>query len=137
MKAYKKMLVLISISAFMILGMSATKPPQEKEKFTNLKVLPKNTDDDEIERIMFTFKKQLGVKCLYCHVLKKNAFPEEFDFASDEKTEKKITREMMKMTIKLNKKFFGAEKDIDAFRKPKLSCNTCHHGSPRPSGMDK
>ena len=113
---------------FIITGIAATTPPQDDEHFTNLKVLPKNTSDEEMDRIMYGIKRQLGVSCLYCHVPKKDAVPKRMDFASDEKPEKRVAREMMKMSIKINKKYFDAKDNLEAFRKPKVWCRTCHHG---------
>lgn len=83
--------------------------------------------------VMTAIKKQLGVNCYYCHKTEGTGSSERFDFASDEKPEKKIARQMLKMTIKLNKKYFGIKSTIAALYKPMVSCKTCHFGQPVPS----
>lgn len=45
----------------------------------------------------------LGVKCGYCHALKK-ANSKKLDFASDEKPEKERAKDMLRMVAKINKK---------------------------------
>ncbi|MEJ0082894.1 MAG: c-type cytochrome [Puia sp.] len=52
------------------------------------------------------FKAALGVKCSFCHAPSKDTAQKWPDFASDDKPEKLIARKMMKMTSKINKKFF-------------------------------
>ena len=133
MRAYKKIFVVSGLFAFMFTGIAATHPPND-EHYTNLKVLRKKISSEELERIMYAFERQLGVTCVYCHTTKKNVFPAEMDFASDEKPEKKIAREMLKMTLKINKKYFGAESNQQAIEKPKMWCRTCHRGFPVPPG---
>jgi hypothetical protein len=100
----------------------------------NLKVLPKNLTDDQMEVIMTRYEKQLGVTCLYCHVkTKPDVFPERMDFASDEKPEKSIAREMIRMTNRINYKYFGGKKHEDILRvQTVVTCKTCHRGLPKP-----
>ncbi|HEV2721671.1 MAG TPA: hypothetical protein VG323_16755, partial [Thermoanaerobaculia bacterium] len=50
-----------------------------------------------------------------------------WDFASDDKKEKKTAREMMSMVLKLNKESFGGRTQI--------SCNTCHRGKINPQAL--
>ncbi len=45
---------------------------------------------------------------------------QKLDFASDENEHKLIARDMMRMTMKINKKYFRNEKQ-DA-----ITCYTCH-----------
>ena len=134
MKTYKKVFVALGLIAFIVTGVAATDTAQDDDHYTNLKVLPKKITSSEMESVMYFIDRQLGVNCMYCHVPKKNVFPKRMDFASDEKPEKKIAREMLKMTIKINKKYFGAEDDQQAYRKPKMWCKTCHRGFPVPPG---
>jgi hypothetical protein len=112
--------------------LSAFIPSQEKpkeEKFTNLKVLPKNITPDELKVVMREFNSSLGVKCGFCHTPSKDD-PKKMEFASDENKHKSIARDMMKMTAKINKKYFhrvNKEGDIKA-----ISCKTCHNGKENP-----
>ncbi|WP_400263636.1 hypothetical protein ACFX5U_05255 [Sphingobacterium sp. SG20118] len=62
---YRKLSIVTAVIAT-VMTMSAFIPHQEKqkeEKFTNLKVLPKNTTPDELKVIMREFNASLGVKC--------------------------------------------------------------------------
>lgn len=114
------------------LTLSAFIPSQEKpkeKKFTNLKVLPKNVNPDDLKEVMHDFNAALGVKCGFCHAPSKED-PKKLDFASDENKHKNIAREMMKMTAKVNKKYFhraNKEGEIKA-----ISCKTCHNGQKHP-----
>jgi hypothetical protein len=51
----------------------------------------------------------------------------QWDFASDEKPEKKAAREMITMVLNLNKTSFNGNTDV--------SCYTCHRGRNRPQGV--
>jgi thioredoxin-related protein len=129
----KKILATTSLLLLIIVGTAATRPPEDEERFTNLKVLPKKISSEQMESIMYIIGRQLGVNCIYCHVPKKNVFPKRMDFASDEKPEKKIAREMLRMNIKINKKYF-AQDTWQAIQRPKMWCRTCHRGFPVPPG---
>jgi predicted metal-binding protein len=123
----KKLLIAILLIAFVLMGIAATSPPAEP-KFKNLKTLPKNISHEELDKIMDSFKKALGVKCNFCHAPAIDPANGDLDFASDEKPEKKITRKMMKMTGKLNKKYFTFNKSVNRGPEPVISCLTCHRG---------
>jgi hypothetical protein len=131
MQSVKKCFVIAGLFAFTIAGISSTGADDDK-KAKNLKVLSKNISDQELERVMYTFTRQLGVTCLYCHVPTKNIFPERVDFASDEKKEKLIAREMLRMSIKINKKYFNHPIDKKILARPLIWCRTCHMGYPVP-----
>ena len=129
----KKNIVFIGLFVFIITGIAATCPREEEGgNYKNLQVLSKHITDDQLERVMYGFERQLGVTCLYCHVPTKNVFPARVDFASDEKSEKNIAREMLKMTIKINKKYFKIDIDKRVLAKPAVWCKTCHRGFPVP-----
>lgn len=129
---YKKTLTLLLIVAFGM-GLSAFMPreTQSKQEYRaeNLKVLPKDISKDELDEVMDGFKVALGVKCGHCHAPRTDD-PSKLDFASDAKIEKEITRKMMKMTAKINKKYFQRvdENGIMA----NISCITCHNGNTSP-----
>ena len=131
---YKKLAVGVSLVAFMIVGMAATKrvsPPEGKPKH-NLKVLPKNISHEDLDKVMDEWKVALGVKCNFCHAPSADSSSHHLDFASDAKPEKNMAREMFKMTGKINKKYFKENKDDKGALIPTVSCMTCHHGSPHP-----
>lgn len=126
----KKISVVLFLAAAVVVSIAASAPPQDQPK-RNLKVLPKNISHEELDAVMDNFKDALGVKCNFCHAQSKTD-PKKMDFASDEKGEKEITRNMMRMTGKINKKFFkfkaGEQKDV----LPPVTCKTCHNGKPHP-----
>jgi hypothetical protein len=72
----------------------------------------------------------LGVRCDYCHVEDKAA--NKFDYASDAKPEKDTARSMMRMTLELNKKYFGQGQPVIGSSSMLVTCYTCHHGDPVP-----
>jgi thioredoxin reductase len=105
----------------------------KEEKAENLKVLPKNISGEELHNIMKGYAQSLGVRCNHCHVsheVEGEKRP-KFDFASDEKPEKNIARDMMKMVKGINRKYIGKMGDE---RHPfqQVTCVTCHNGRIKP-----
>ncbi|MGC4037048.1 MAG: c-type cytochrome [Chitinophagaceae bacterium] len=131
----KKIIVITGLSLFTIAGIAGIKRPAEEEKFKNLKVLSKNIDDEQMERIMYNFDRQLGVSCEYCHDTTRNVFPARADFASDAKKEKLVAREMLRMSLSINKKYFDLHIDREIKIKPIVWCKTCHMGLPVPNNQ--
>ena len=109
-----------------------TAPPAEDPGYKNLKILPKDISKDQLHKVMHGFNDALGVKCNFCHAPSKDTAIKWPDFASDEKPEKNIAREMMKMTVKINKKFFGVKHPVFGEESMQVSCVTCHHGEAHP-----
>jgi hypothetical protein len=133
----KKIFIYTGIGLFITAGIAATRP-QEKPEWKNLKVLPKNTNQDLMEEIMHQYTGQLGVTCSYCHPdTKPDVFPRRVDFATDENPEKVIARNMMVMTEKINKKYFNYKNtyDFTSFRNAVVTCKTCHRGLKKPSNL--
>ena len=134
----KKIFIYTGLGLFITAGIAATHPPQEKPDWKNVKVIPKNTDEEQMERVMFKYTRQLSVTCSYCHPdTKPGVFPKDVDFASEELPEKLIARDMMRMTDKLNKKYFGYKNDYspESFQAAPITCNTCHRGILKPVNM--
>ncbi|WP_423147066.1 c-type cytochrome [Rubrolithibacter danxiaensis] len=129
----KNFLVTIALLSAVVLGTAATSPaPDEKhEGYKNLKVLPKNITEDQMKEVMKGWSKALGVKCNHCHVQQKDD-PKKLDFPNDAKPEKDMARSMYKMTMKINKKYFGHEKHEGEKAVMEVSCNTCHRGHDEP-----
>ncbi|RBL92517.1 c-type cytochrome [Chitinophaga flava] len=123
MKMKKTFMVAAALTAAVTLCSLAL--PQENEKPKNLKILPKDISHDELISTMRSFNTALGVKCNFCHAQQKDD-PKKLDFASDDNQHKDVAREMMKMTKRINKKFF---KNSDVMT---VSCYTCHHGNEEP-----
>ncbi len=101
-----------------------------KPTYKNLKVLPKNTNKKEMDSVMHHFTGSLGVKCNYCHQY--NNEQKAMDFASDANEHKEIARDMMKMTAKLNKKYFDVDNSKSLTAKLEVTCFSCHNGKAHP-----
>ena len=95
---------------------------QDKPK--NLQVLDFESVRD-IKKYMKTIQKNLGVKCTFCHDINDKSIDTEH---------KIIAREMMKMQIDLNKRFFAQIGDslLKHENTLQISCWTCHRGSKKP-----
>lgn len=120
------MLWLLSVSIIAIAATSST-----GEQPTNLKVLPKDINEKDLNKIMVEdCADGLGVRCDYCHVEDKAA--NKFDYASDAKYQKDTARSMMRMTLELNKKYFGQDQPVIGSSSMLVTCYTCHHGDPVP-----
>jgi hypothetical protein len=103
---------------------------QIPDKFTNLKVLPKDVSKQDLMNTMRGFTNGLGVRCEYCHA-SSTTNPNEPDFASDQKPEKTTARVMMQMTGLINTQELPkiTTKHPD---RVDVRCRTCHRGIPRP-----
>ena len=125
---FKPYLFIVAIMA--LISISATSPMQEEEPFRakNLKILPKDISFHDLDSIMDNFNAALGVKCSHCHAPSKDG-SKKMDFASDEKEYKLVAREMMKMTDKINKKYFKEHEGNDM---ASIQCITCHRGKEHP-----
>jgi len=105
------------------------------QNFENLKVLPKDISKKQMTQTMKAFSRSLGVRCDFCHVGEPGAPLSSFDFASDEKETKQITRKMMEMVGHING---TALKDLEGPGKSgHVSCYTCHRGVPDPTPLDQ
>ena len=120
------------MAAVVISAVAFTAPPADDNGFKNLKILPKDISHEKLGKIMHDFNDALGVKCNFCHAPSKDTAVHHPDFASDDKPEKSIARSMMKMTVKINKKFFNAGHVGIGDSTLTVTCATCHHGSPHP-----
>jgi len=104
---------------------SFQQPPQteqtigENKRHTNIQVL-KEFPDSQLIPMMNLMSASLGVKCDFCHVSKDG----HLDPASDEKPEKKTAREMITMTLSVNKTTFNGRTEV--------GCFTCHAGHTNP-----
>jgi len=123
-----KIIVVLGLFAFVFIGIAAMIPKFNKER--NLKVLPKDISNADLDSVMEGYSKALNVSCDFCHA--ENKDKNDIDFASDDKPEKEITRMMMKLTAAVNKDYFDYTIVYKAGEKMAVSCYTCHDGFPRP-----
>jgi hypothetical protein len=123
----KAILVLAVMISFVAMSFIETAPP----RFKNLKVLPKDTNKEQLDSVMHHFTEALGVQCNFCHVRLKDE-QKNWDFASDANNHKSIARQMMKMTATLNKKYFDVKERQGWQSSLYVTCFTCHNGKPEP-----
>lgn len=129
MKTFYTRVVFLSLIVAAAAVLQSSAPPEEKdEKAKNLKVLPKNMNEDDLHAVMRVYSKSLGVRCNHCHAQSKTD-PKKLDFASDEKHEKETARAMIKMTDRINKKYLSDHKGM---KLDKIGCVTCHRGNIHP-----
>jgi len=103
------------------------KPVEQVRK--NIQVL-KGLPDSQLFLLMNFVGDSLGVQCDYCHVKgEKNPQTGEdtYVWEKDDKKEKLVAREMMRMVLDLNQNRFKRETVV--------TCYTCHRGSTRPERM--
>ena len=118
---------------------AAAAPPQNG--FTNLQVWPKDTPRAVILNFMNAFDRSLGIECSYCHVQRGGTF----DFASDDKREKRVARKMILLRDSINvalpaivEKPVGAGPTSGEGRPgapTRVLCASCHHGLPVPAPL--
>lgn len=125
----KKIPVVFSAMAFVVLGMTAVQLTSPAER--NLKVLPKDISDQKLDSIMQTYNKALGVKCEFCHSPMKN-IKDSLDYASDTEPMKEEARKMMRMVIKINTENFYFDKNTRPEYLHTVHCKTCHQGEAFP-----
>lgn len=89
--------------------------PTVEQVQKNIQVL-KGLPQSQLIPVMNYMSASLGVRCNYCHVNKDG----NWDYAADEKGEKKSAREMITMVMGINKNNFHGN--------PEVSCYTCHRG---------
>ena len=123
-----KIVAIVGLVLFVFIGIAASKPAGNKER--NLKVLPKDISDADLDSVMKGYSKALNVDCDFCH--SENKAKTDIDYASDDKPEKEITRIMMKLTAAVNKDYFDYTIVYKAGETMAVSCYTCHDGFPRP-----
>jgi photosynthetic reaction center cytochrome c subunit len=118
-----KIIILLAFacsSALIFARVGSTQARQGKtaaEVYKNIQVL-KDMPADQLDPTMSLFSGSLGVKCDFCHVN---------PWDKDAKEEKQTAREMIRMTLAINKENFEGKNVI--------SCATCHQGHAHPSPM--
>lgn len=128
-----KLLTFFVLTAFIILGVAAVQHPLQKER--NLKVLPKDISDSRLDSFMQVYTAALGVDCKFCHQPYNGLIfgaRDSIDFASDNNPMKENARDMMRMVIDINKKYFY----YDTLQRPEylhtITCKNCHQGHEIP-----
>jgi hypothetical protein len=129
-------LCVVLLLIFLMLGWRANtaqtqstgdKPVEQVRK--NIQVL-KGPPDSQLFLLMNFVGDSLGVNCDYCHVKgEKNSQTGEdtWLWEREDKKEKAVGRDMMRMVLELNRTTFNREVVV--------TCYTCHRGSTRPERM--
>lgn len=94
--------------------------------FKNVKMFQDMPAADFLRMMNDTYGRSLGMGCTGCHV------PQKFD--SDEKQNKRLAREMQRMTDTINREQLSRMKDIDEDF-PKATCAMCHRGEGHPQNV--
>ncbi len=108
---------------------------QVPDHFTNLTVLPKTISKEDLINVMRNFTEGLGVRCSFCHVGEEGKPLSTYDFASDDKDNKKKARIMLKMTNNINDDYLSELKDFGGGNIIEVKCITCHHGLKEPKTL--
>ena len=125
--------VMVFVSSLVLTssGLLADRAPEQiPANFTNLQVLPKDTEQRALVGTMRNFAIGLGVRCEHCHVGEGNDLS-QFDFASDDKPAKAVARQMLRMAMAIN------DTHLEGVGEPsetlKVTCFTCHRGELKPA----
>jgi hypothetical protein len=133
MKIDRKSIFIAMLTVSVSIGAAATSKVSKEDRYKNLKVLRRNISSKELQGLMVDdFEDGLGVSCEFCHAPANDGHG--LDYVSDAKPEKEIAREMMRMTIGLNKKYFKLKHPALGSSALVVTCNTCHKGEAFPDG---
>ncbi|HMD08490.1 MAG TPA: c-type cytochrome [Candidatus Acidoferrum sp.] len=130
MNVYRSELRWIALTGLVLWGAAAQ--AQLPDKFTNLKVLPKDISKAELQSTMRGFAFALNVRCDHCHAEKPGGKRFEMDFAADDKEAKKTARLMIEMVATINRDYINK---ISTTPIP-VQCVTCHHGLTEPRTLN-
>jgi Photosynthetic reaction centre cytochrome C subunit len=99
---------------------------------TNLKVLPKDMNGDQVHELMHKWSAALGTECGTCHAADPNhKMPNgrlALNYADDSKPEKNTARLMYRMVQDINKNYVSMVENSGV----PVSCGTCHRGHIEP-----
>jgi Photosynthetic reaction centre cytochrome C subunit len=119
--------VLLAASGTLFAQAPGKWPP---DSLINTSVFPKSTPVVQVIGTMRNFAGWLGVRCQFCHVGEEGMPLAQFDFASDEKRNKLVARQMMHMVQEINRRVDTIpEAPIPGVE---VTCGTCHRGTNRP-----
>lgn len=125
----KQLLTVVALTILVASGIAAV---SYSGPHKNLKVLPQDISAQQLDSIMNSYTRALGVSCDFCHIQVKD-FPDSLDYASDDDPMKENARKMMRMTIHLNKTYFYFDSTIKPEYLKVVTCKTCHRGEAFPA----
>ena len=103
---------------------------QGKEKqpaetvFKNIQILKGKPAGALLSIMDIGYRGSLGVRCSYCH--------DPQNWASDDKSGKRVAREMSNMTRDINEKYLKSIQGLKS-ETPVVNCTTCHRGQEKPA----
>lgn len=103
---------------------------QGKEKepaetvFKNIQILKGRPAGSLLSVMDMGYRRSLGVRCNHCH--------DPQNWASDDKSEKRIAREMSNMVRDINEKYLKSIQGLKS-ETPVVNCTTCHRGQVKPA----
>ena len=123
----------IIVVSLLALAPDLSAQPQGKfppDSLINTHVIPRTTPVTDVIGTMRNFTSALGVRCQFCHLGSEGQPLGEFDFASDQKRNKVVARQMMRMVNDINRRL----DTIPQRGHPPVpaTCATCHRGVSRP-----
>src|SRR2546423_660878 len=98
---------LIAVVAMVLAASSVAAQAPKKfppDSLVNTQVIPRGTPPIQVVGMMRNFASGLGVRCQFCHIGEEGRPLETFDFASDEKRNKLVARQMMRMVQEINRR---------------------------------
>ncbi len=126
--------VVCSAAALLVpLGLAAQAPGGGRfppESLVNVQVFPRTTPVIQVIGTMRNITGALGVRCQYCHVGEEGMPLERFDFASDERRNKVVARQMMRMVQEINRRLDTIPERPTP--RTEVTCTTCHRAVQRP-----
>ncbi len=135
MAQHQKTISLVALLAIAVMVMASTM--HSNDRYKNLKILPKDISEKQMDSIMNAFTRALKVSCDFCHVpAKKPLFTiapatDDLDFALDNPM-KEEARKMIQLTRDINTKYFYVDSTFRPEYLQVVGCNTCHRGNPYP-----
>ena len=123
----------IVVVSLLVFAPNLSAQPQGKfppDSLINTHVIPRTTPVTDVIGTMRNFTSALGVRCQFCHLGSEGQPLGEFDFASDQKRNKVVARQMMRMVNDINRRL----DTIPQRGHPPVpaTCATCHRGVSRP-----
>ncbi|MDH5400542.1 MAG: c-type cytochrome [Cyclobacteriaceae bacterium] len=94
-----------------------------EEVFKDIEIFRGRTAEEMIDIMDRRYRSTLGVSCAHCH--------DPFDWASNEKPEKEVTRAMVAFTQKINNDLLANMQGLKS-ENPRVRCSTCHRGNAKP-----
>ena len=117
---------LLAILSMVVFLLPPSVNAQINGPFKNLQIMPKNSTKADVMGVMQDMTFAVGTRCSYCHVGEGNDLS-TFDFVSDARPSKEITRVMMRMTEDMNSNYLA-----EIASEGEVTCLMCHQGQLQP-----